>query len=305
MTIQYKDRYYDHFSGAISEKAPIFNKSENYMMRFSAPLSDYLFENNNLTIIFFKEGCGTLQWKDKRVKLGHNKFVVTNPGQGWQYTNPEEKYIDVLSVVISEESKAQFDFFKNTTEKQLLDSPFEEVKEPSFFLELPLTASHYASGRLLKKIHSLSGEQEFGMYSAEELSIEVLQSIYKEQIKAYKYADKIEAKKTTTQLEIMKRLLKAFEFIQDNITNPITLAELSYESSLSKHHLYESFKAVYGKTPHQFINGLKLKKTKEHLQKGEFTVGEVSDLFGFSNISVFSKVFKKTHGHSPSHYLKQ
>lgn len=305
MTTQYKNRYYDHFSGVISETAPVFDKRENYMMRFFAPLSDYLFENNNLTIIFFKEGCGALQWKDKRVKLGHDKFIITNPGQGWQYTNPEEKYIDVLSVVLSEELTSQFDFFQNATLEQLLDNPFDKGKEASFFLEIPLSASHYTSGMLLKKIHSLSEEQEFGMYSAEELSMEVLQRIYAEQVKAYKYANKIEAKKATTQIESLKRLFKAYEYIQDNIASPINLTELSYESSLSKHHLYESFKAVYGKTPHQYINGLKLKKSKEHLKKGEFTVGEVSDLLGFSNISVFSKVFKKAYGHSPSHYLKK
>lgn len=305
MTNKYRDKYYDHFSRTEFGSAPQFEQSENYMMRFFTPLRDYTFENNNLTIIFFKQGCGTLLWKDKKANIKGDKFIVTNPGQGWHYVNPEAKYIDVLSVVLSKELKAQYDFFCTATEEQLLDNPFGELEERSFFLEIPLNSNHYVSGRLLNRMYVMSEESEFGMFSAEELSLELLQSICKEQLRAYKYANKIEAKKTVTQLETLKRLLRAHDYIQDNLEKPISLTELSYESALSKHHLYESFKMVYGKTPHQFINFLKLQKSKEYLKNGNLSVSEISDYLGFSNISVFSKVFKKMYGCSPSFYLKQ
>lgn len=78
--------------------------------------------------------------------------------------------------------------------------------------------------------------------------------------------------------------------------------QLCHVSSLSKFHLYDSFKKAFGKTPHQYINRLKLAKAKELVQYGGLSVSEISDLLGFSDQSVFSKVFKKAYGHPPSYF---
>ncbi|GAA3611810.1 AraC family transcriptional regulator [Flavivirga amylovorans] len=302
MNTKYKDKYYDHFSQKEFKQAPDFCQDKNYMMRFIAPLNSYTFDNNNLTIIFFKEGSGEIIWNGKRVKVGKNKFIVLNPGVGWEYINERQEYIDVFSIVISDEFRKQLNFYNKSTESQLLESPFEQINENSFFIESPLNANCYKSGELLKKIHTQSERFEFKFLAPEELAIEVLKQISKEQIKAYSLASKIDVKKKATQLETFKRLLIANEYIHDNITNPISLQELSIQASLSKHHLYESFKTIYGKTPHQYINRLKVTKSKEYLKKGQLSISEVSDLFGFSDLSVFSKVFKKAYGHPPSYY---
>ncbi|MBS9463385.1 helix-turn-helix transcriptional regulator [Flagellimonas sp. 389] len=274
------------------------------MMRFVAPLGNYVFDDNSLTIIFFKDGVGELRWKHKNVKIGENRFIVINPSIGWEYVNEKEEYIDVLSLIISDTFRKQLNFYNNATVKQLLDTPFDQIDESSFFMESPLNADYFPSGKLLKSIHQQSTNEEFKLFSPEELSIEVLQRISQEQINAYNHASRIVAKKKSTQIEIYRRLLIVYEYIHDNIANPISFQELSLESSLSKYHLYESFKAVYGKTPHQYINWLKVTKAKEHLQKGLFSISEVADLLGYSDLSVFSKVFKKVYGKSPSYYQK-
>ncbi|MEM7485687.1 MAG: AraC family transcriptional regulator [Bacteroidota bacterium] len=300
----YRDKYYDHFSSEEYEKAPNFFQDKNYMMRHVTPLDNYVFDGNSLTIIFFKEGFGELHWKHKSTKIGHNKFIVINPSIGWEYTNEKRQYIDVLSLVISNEFRKQLNFYNNATVDQLLDTPFHQIEDHSFFMENPLNADYYSSGKLLKAIHQQSADDEFKLLSPEELAIEVLQRISEEQIKAYTYASRIEAKKKNTQIEIYRRLLIVYEYIHDNIANPISFQELSLESSLSKYHLYESFKTVYGKTPHQYINCLKVTKAKEYLQKEMFSISEVADLLGYSDLSVFSKVFKKVYGKPPSYYQK-
>jgi len=61
-------------------------------------------------------------------------------------------------------------------------------------------------------------------------------------------------------------------------------------------------KKAFGKTPHQYINRLKIAKAKEALQNNDLSISEVSDLFGFSDLAVFSKVFKKAYGHPPSYF---
>ncbi|MEM9671028.1 MAG: AraC family transcriptional regulator [Bacteroidota bacterium] len=301
--MNYQDTYYDHFSKRSTKTPPQFKEDQNYLMRFHAPLSSYTFENNNLTIIYFKNGVGELRWKNKRVEIKGERFIITNPSLGWEYINSKAKPIDVLSLVINEKFRKQFHFFKTSSSLRQLDDPWGEDAPASFFLEKPLISSYYKSGQLLQRIHQLSSDSMFQFTSPKELAIDVLTSIYQDQYHGYALAKRVQAKKPSTQLETFKRLLIAYEYIYDNINNPITLEELSNVSSLSKFHLYNSFKNVYGQTPHQYINRLKVAKAKECIQQGENSIGEIANQFGFNDISVFSKVFKKICGKPPSHYL--
>lgn len=302
MTNKYKDSYYDHFAREVYDHAIDLEKEKNYMMRFSTSLDNHVFKENNLTIIFFKEGAGAVVKKNETVKIAKNKFIIANSGTSWEYVNEKEENIDVLGFVVNEEFRKQFDFFESVNEGQLLDTPHSISENPPLFMEAALNADYYPSGELLKKIHHASGEFGFSFLSAEELTMELLQQLYKDQKRANGMVDKIQVKKKSTREETFKRLLVAYEYIHDNITKPISLDELSYESSLSKYHLYESFKNIYGKTPHQYINKLKIFKSREYIRKGELTISEISDYFGFNDLPVFSKIFKKVYGYPPSHY---
>ena len=302
MITDYTNIIYDHFSKRITRSTYQLDKEQNYLMRLATPLSHYAYENNNLMIIYFKNGSGELQWKDKRVKIDRDKFVVTNPSIGWEYVNPKSLPIDVLCIVICEALREQFHYFKLTSMMQKLDNPFGQTNADSFFLEEPLGAAHYQSGQLLQRIHQFSSESAFHLTNPEELAMNVLESIYQDQHHGYALAARVQAKKPSTQLETFKRLLVAYEYIHDNINKSISLNELSRVSSLSKFHLYDSFKNVYGQTPHQYINRIKVTKAKEYLQQKGGSIGEIADLLGFNDISVFSKLFKKIYGNPPSHY---
>ncbi len=302
MITDYKNTYYDHFSKRSARVAPQFSRDQNYLMRFHAPLSNYAFEDNNLTVIYFKNGVGEIQWKDKRVNIKGDKFIVTNPSSGWEYINPKAESIDVLSVVINKRFQEQFHFSQTASAHQQLDSPWSRDVSDSFFLEKPLCSSYYKSGQLLQRIHQLSSDSTFQFTSPEELSMDVLASIYQDQHQRYELASRINAKKSSTRLETFRRLLIAYEYINDNIYDPISLEDLSNVSSLSKFHLYNSFKNVYGQTPHQYINRLKVAQAKEQIQQEGGSIGEIADLFGFNDIAVFSKLFKKIYGKPPSYY---
>ena len=271
-------------------------------MRFCAPLSQFTFDNNNLTIIYFKDGAGELLWADRRTKLEPNKFIVINPSIGWEYMNEEKKYIDVLSMVICNTFKYQFNYFISASQHKLLDEPFHAVTEQTYFIDQTFGADYYRSGHLLQIIHRLSNDDDYRFTSAEEICMEVLQTMYQDQYKGYDLASHIEAKKTSTKLETLKRLLVANDYIQDNLMTPISLDELSRVSALSNYHLYNSFKKIYGKTPHQYINRLKMARAKKYVQESHFTLSEISDIFGYNDPTVFCKVFKKAYGRPPSYY---
>ncbi|MEM6817063.1 MAG: AraC family transcriptional regulator [Bacteroidota bacterium] len=300
------DKYYDHFSKKAFKSIPAFKREQNYMMSFVAPLESYSFDDNSLTITYIKKGGGELHWingNGKKVDIKQNRFVVVDPNFGWHYINENSSDLDVLSLVISDELRKQLNYYRTSSEDKMLALPFEQVEGGLFYIENILNADHYLTGQSLKSIHSYAATNGLKHYSPEEITIELLHQLYREKSNINALAHRIKAKKSSTQVETLKRLMIVQEYIHDNLTREISLLELADVSCLSKHHLFESFKRIYGKTPYQYIINEKINKSRDYLKSGEFAVNQVSAMLGFSDYSVFSKLFKKIHGISPSHYV--
>lgn len=298
--MNYLNTYYNLFTKEQTIKPPTFNEEENYIMRFNSELSYYPYNGNSLTIIYFKEGAGSLIIENDRRKIHNNKFIIANPNSDWEYINNKNKSIDVLSFVLSEELLAKFNFFSFATEKELLDNPFSTLKKDFFFGKQAFSANHYKSGEVLNQIYNYSNSEDYSLSNANEVAFTVVENIFNEHLKAYQLAKKIKATKKTTQLEIFKRLLIAYEYVNDNINKKITIKELSLVVGLSEYHLFNSFKKVFKRTPHQYINIQKMKKAKELLSTGDFNVSQVSAILNFADLPTFSKLYKKTYGISPS-----
>lgn len=303
MSTKYRNKFYNHFEKKHHQAPPQHDRHKNFLMRFQVRLDYHQFLEHGLVAFYFKKGSGQFLSEKGQTKAKDGHFLVLNPSEGREFINDSDEYLDILSFDITNKLVNECNFYLQSENLGLLDDPFGEIQEDSFFIEDSLKADHYTSGNLLQEIYELSQQEEFELFSADELTISVIQSLFKDQKLGYKIVNKIEAKKVSTKLETLKRLLIAYEFIHDNVENPISINELSIASSLSRFHLYDSFKKAFGKTPHQYINRLKIVKAKETLQKGQLSVSEVSDSFGFSDLSVFSKVFKKAYGRPPSHYL--
>lgn len=302
MSLKYKDKFYNHFQRKDFRIPPHYSKEENFLTRFQSDFEHHEFIENATIIALFKEGKGVFQRKGRRLKVEKDGFFVLNPNEGWEFLNENRAYVDVLGFGITKSFSSKYSQYLKSDSQQILDNPFDLSDETNFFLEKPLSSDYFESGKLLQHIYKLSNIHEFDFLCPEELTIAVLQSVYKEQLLGNKIVNKIEAKKLSTKEETLKRLLIAYEFIHDNIQNQISVEQLSLVSSLSKFHLYDSFKKAFGKTPHQYINRLKMAKAKEFIQNGDLSISEVSDLFGFSDLAVFGKVFKKAYGQSPSSF---
>jgi YesN/AraC family two-component response regulator len=57
-------------------------------------------------------------------------------------------------------------------------------------------------------------------------------------------------------------------------------------------------------TVKNYINELKLNKSKELIKSSTYTLSEISEILGFSSIHYFSKKFKLNFGVSPTEYSK-
>jgi AraC-like DNA-binding protein len=96
--------------------------------------------------------------------------------------------------------------------------------------------------------------------------------------------------------------LKEVEFIlsKKELEKFPTIKELSRVALMSSSKLKKRFKEVYGMKLYEFYNYNRLLKAKRWIESGETNVKEAAHRIGFSNLSNFSKAFKKEFGLLPS-----
>jgi AraC family transcriptional regulator len=95
-------------------------------------------------------------------------------------------------------------------------------------------------------------------------------------------------------------ILRVIQFIEENITEKLTLDALSREANLSKFHFCRFFYKYTGMSPMRFVAHLRVEKAKEYLKRDNSTVSEVTFQVGFSDIGTFIRQFKKFTGMTPS-----
>lgn len=88
--------------------------------------------------------------------------------------------------------------------------------------------------------------------------------------------------------------------IEDNLTTPVTLADLAYLSGRSLSSFKREFQRIYGAPPAKWIREQRLEKARELLSTTPMTVTQVCYSLGFENLAHFSRIFKQKFGIAPS-----
>lgn len=96
------------------------------------------------------------------------------------------------------------------------------------------------------------------------------------------------------------KLEQAQEILKQRYSTPPTQKELSREVGLNEFKLRRGFKEYFGITVYDFITRLRMEQAKKLLLDEQLSIGEVSQLVGFSHQNNFSIAFKKYFGLPPS-----
>ncbi len=99
-------------------------------------------------------------------------------------------------------------------------------------------------------------------------------------------------------------ITNSLEYINDSLSENISLSTLAQVSNLSKYHFIRVFKKNTGLTPHHYILTLKVQKARNMIIKGHSLASAAYEL-GFCDQSHFIRNFRKLYGYSPKKLLEK
>ena len=93
-------------------------------------------------------------------------------------------------------------------------------------------------------------------------------------------------------------------FIQEHLAEEISLSVLSEEFHMNPQYISQLFKNEIGVGFLAYLTSIRMEKAKKLLLSTSLSIGEVAEQSGYGDYRVFTKVFKKSEGITPSQYRR-
>lgn len=97
-------------------------------------------------------------------------------------------------------------------------------------------------------------------------------------------------------------IFKATAYIKEHLTERISLEQAAAQVYLSKSYFCRILKNELGCTFTEYVNQLRIERSKALLHSSRMAISEISSEVGFEDQSYFTRIFKKQTGLSPGKY---
>ena len=94
-------------------------------------------------------------------------------------------------------------------------------------------------------------------------------------------------------------------YIDHHFKESLTLDQLAEEAHMNKFYLSHAFKQEYGISPINYMISRRLEESKYLLAETDLSMSQIAQLLGFSSLSYFSQVFRRTQESTPMEYRQQ
>ncbi len=99
-----------------------------------------------------------------------------------------------------------------------------------------------------------------------------------------------------------KKLRQAIEYLNDNLSQDITLADLATLVEMNQYQFARAFKDSIGVSPYRYLLTCRIDKAKKLLAQNQLSIAQISYYIGFSSQSHFTSTFRRFTGTTPGFY---
>ncbi len=99
-----------------------------------------------------------------------------------------------------------------------------------------------------------------------------------------------------------RRLLRARDAMDRAYAEPLNTRAVAAVAHLSEAHFIRSFRAVFGETPHRYLQRRRVERSMFLLRETDRSVIDICFDVGFTSRGTFSRMFREIVGEAPSDY---
>jgi AraC-like DNA-binding protein len=102
--------------------------------------------------------------------------------------------------------------------------------------------------------------------------------------------------------ELNRRLLRARDAMDRAYADPLDVRAVAAVAHISPAHFSRCFRAVFGESPHRYLQRRRVERSMFLLRESGRTVTEICFDVGFNSLGTFSRTFRQIVGQTPSAY---
>ena len=155
----------------------------------------------------------------------------------------------------------------------------------------------------------VSGYDDFS-YCREALRLQITDYILKpvnyeefgiDRLKISLYNNEVKEKPVVKKERVITGITK---YMQEHLSEDVSLHILSEEFHLNSQYISQLFKNEIGVNFLTYLTNIRMEHAKKLLLSSSLSIAEVSEQSGYGDYRVFTKVFKKSEGITPSQYRR-
>lgn len=242
----------------------------NYLYNYEHNASVYVPPHNHniYEMVFYNEGNGKSRTADGNFVFSRGKCILYAPGVDHDETHESYTNVDCVGFYLEDNILPTRDF-TDAQETEMLFKLKERLK--------------------VELLYRKSGYSDMANYIVGETVVEILRSTNIADASAAdgRFAACVEY---------------AAKFMDENFYREVDIKKLANIQGYSYEHFRHLFKAQCGIAPKQYLLKKRLAYAEHLLTTAEISVNEVAAKSGFENLSMFSFIFKKHYGLSPTEF---
>ena len=110
---------------------------------------------------------------------------------------------------------------------------------------------------------------------------------------------------TRAREETNRAMLRVRDAIDRDYATELDVRSLAAVAHVSPWHLIRTFAAVFGETPHRYLQRRRVQRAMVLLRDTDDSVTDVCVAVGFTSLGTFSRTFRAVVGESPSAYRRR
>lgn len=276
------------------------NRAKNALI-FAKTTEPYFYPKHKTPFLLATQwqGKGTYRLNEQPIQISNRDFYFINANDELEIRFEEKRPIETLLILFEERFVKESLASLIKPDKLLLDQPHLNRSESMTIPPVPFELTDDIKRMLMRIVNEDQTADQLDL-----LLFDLITQFEKVNRKAIGQLQKIPVTKSTTKMELFKRLHMAKEFMNDHVCYQIGLDEIAKESGMNKFHLLSHFRKRYGSTPYQYLLEQKLQRAKSMLIRRKHSVTEVCHAVGFDSLGSFSNAYTKRFKIRPSELLK-